>query len=109
MRAESAIEVERPVEAVYAHLARSLDLKAADGSAEDAVAWRHDDEGEWRATLIALSPKRTRIDLALEHDPAGLLERAADAVGAHGTLDRRVDDELARLKADVEANTPEPA
>jgi uncharacterized membrane protein len=108
MRAEGAIEVERPVEAVYEHLARSLDLQAGDRIAEDAVAWRHDDEGEWRATLISLSPKRTRIDLALEHGPAGLLERAADAVGASGALDRRVHDELARLKADVEANTPMP-
>lgn len=105
-RVEKAIEVERPIAAVYEHLTRLDGVEITERVSGEAVAWRRPEEhgvDAWRASLIALSPKRTRVDLAVDHDPAGLLERAADAFGA---VERRVDDELTRLKAEVEAHTP---
>jgi hypothetical protein len=106
-RVEKAIEVERPVGVVYEHLAGLTDVEITERERDQAVAWRHpEDEDDWRASLIALSPKRTRMDLALDHDPTGLLDRAADAFGA---LERRLTDQLERLKADIETTTRPPA
>lgn len=107
-RVERAIEVERPVGVVYDHLTRLEGVEITERVSGEAVGWHRLEEhgvDAWRASLIALSPKRTRVDLAVEHDPAGLLERAADAFGA---VQRRVDDELTRLKTDVEATTAPP-
>jgi uncharacterized membrane protein len=111
-RVEQAIEVERPVDVVYRHLTQLEWTGPEDGAAEleiveqvprEVVAWRGSDGDAWRASLIALSPKRTRVDLTIDHDPSGLLDRAA---GAFGALQRRVDDDLARFKTHVEAHSP---
>lgn len=116
-RVEKAIEVERPVDVVYEHLTRLQWTDPEQGSqqrleivervAHEVVAWRDAGEGAdvWRASLIALSPKRTRVDLAIDHDPQGLIDRAA---GAFGALERRVDEDLARFKTHVEAHSPVP-
>lgn len=106
-KAEHAIEVERPVTVVYAHLAALPDVDVTDRVPEEAVAWRpRDDSGEvWRASLIALSPRRTRVDLAVEHEADSLRDRAAEAFGA---LDRRVTEDATALKTAVEAATPPP-
>jgi uncharacterized membrane protein len=115
-RVEKAIEVERPVEVVYDHLTQLRWTEPEEGSPgleiveqvrDEVVAWRGagEDADAWRASLIALSPKRTRVDLAIDHDPHGLLDRAA---GAFGSLERRVDDDLARFKTHVEAHSPAP-
>jgi hypothetical protein len=106
-KAEHAIEVERPVAVVYEHLSAMTDVEITDRIPGEMVAWHaRDDSGElWRASLIALSPKRTRVDLAVEHEADTIRDRAAEAFGA---LDRRVTDDLGRLKAEVEANSPPP-
>lgn len=131
---ERAVEIERPAAAVWPHvrvLPSVLDgVRAADehpdgrvvvtgeddttwdaalvedGSPEHAT-WEGLDgsEGTWRASIIALSPKRTRVDLVVEHDPHGIVERAGDALGR---LDRRVEATLERLKRAVEDATPPP-
>lgn len=107
-RVEKKIEVERPLRAVWdglpAFLAGAEVVDRRDG---ELLSWRRaDEDGDtWTASLIALSPKRTRVDLAVDHDPASLVERATDALGA---VDRRVESDLARLKAEVEAATPHP-
>jgi hypothetical protein len=106
-RVEGAIEVERPLAAVYEHLLGQPGVSIVERVPDEAVAWTPAEDGSesWRASLIALSPKRTRVDLAVDHDPSGLVERAADAFGA---LQRRLDDDLARLKDGVESSTPRP-
>ncbi len=107
-RVEKKIEVERPLRAVWdglpAFLAGAEVVDRRDG---ELLSWRRaeEDGDTWTASLIALSPKRTRVDLAVDHDPASLVERATDALGA---VDRRVESDLARLKAEIEAATPHP-
>lgn len=111
---EKTVEVERPVAAVYDALGSwswapedGAELNVTERVEGEAVAWRGDGDGAdtWRASLIALSPRRTRVDLDVEHDPHGLRERAADAFGA---LERRVADDLTRFKTHVESTTPPP-
>ncbi len=77
-------------------------VAAGEQAADVAVAWRDLDSsgGTWRVTLIALSATRTRVDLAVEREQ-GLLERAGGAVT--GGLGRRVEADLERLKAHLEA------
>ncbi len=102
---EKAVEIERPVEVVYDHLTGLPNVEVTEQVRDEAVSWRRrEDDGDdaWRASLIALSPKRTRLDLAVDHDPTSLLDRAADALGS---LERRVTDEVTRLKSDIEAAT----
>lgn len=111
---EKTVEVERPVEAVYQALS-SWSWEPEDGAElgvtervdDEVIAWRGEGEGgdTWTASLIALSPRRTRVDLDVEHDPHGLRERAADAFGA---LERRIADDLTRFKTHVESSTPPP-
>lgn len=131
---EKAVEVERPADTVWPHLrllpavldgvrdaethadGRVL-LTGEDGArweaalveetAPDRVVWRDLDgtAGTWGASLIALSPRRTRVDLVVDHDASGLVERAADALGR---LDRRVEATLARLRTAVEDAVPPP-
>jgi hypothetical protein len=106
-RVERKIEVERPADVVWAELpAFAGGAQVVDRREGELLSWRHPDDGDtWSASLIALSPKRTRVDLALEHDPHGLVDRASDALGA---LDRRVEADVARLKTQVESGTPAP-
>jgi uncharacterized membrane protein len=115
-RVEKAIEIERPVRVVYEVMTdwrwspdegEEFRADVVEQVPDEVVAWRGTDEDAdtWRASLIALSPKRTRVDLAIEHDPHGLLDRAAEAFGS---LQRRLDDDLQRLKAHVEASSPPP-
>ncbi len=116
-RVEKAIEIERPADRVYPVIAawrwRSEDGGGTEAApTEDvpgeAVTWHGvDSEGDvWRASLIALSPRRTRLDLVVDHDPHGLRERAAEVFGA---LERRVEEDLATLKAHVEESSPAPS
>ena len=111
---EKTVEVERPVDAVYQALSSwswepedDAELDVTERVSGEAVAWRGAEDGgdTWRASLIALSPRRTRVDLDVEHDPHGLRERAADAFGA---LERRIAEDLTRFKAHVESTTPAP-
>ena len=106
-RVEKKVEVERPAADVWAELpAFTGGAEVVDRREGELLSWRRPEEGEtWSASLIALSPKRTRVDLALEHDPQGLVDRAQDALGA---LDRRVEADVARLKTHVESATPAP-
>jgi len=107
-RVEKKIEVERPLEVVWGQLpAFVAEAEVVERRDRELLAWRRPDEDgdTWSASLIALSPKRTRVDLAVDHDPASLVQRASDAFGA---VDRRVESDLAKLKADVEAATPAP-
>lgn len=133
-RVEKTVEIERPADAVWAHLRR---LPAAvegvrhadeqpDGrvlmAGEDGTTWEatlvedgspehatwaalDGTDGTWRVSVIALSPKRTRVDLVVEHDPHGLVERAGDALGR---LDRRVAATVERVKRAVEDAVPPP-
>ena len=106
---ERKIEIERPIEVVWAQLPAFVDdADVVDRREHELLSWRRreDDGDTWSASLIALSPKRTRVDLALDHDPANLMERATDAFGA---VDRRVESEADRLKTQVESQTPHPA
>jgi uncharacterized membrane protein len=134
-RVEKAIEVERPVAVVYEQWIRFEefphffeDVTRVEDLGDGRLRWTEDGDtwevkvqwepGEsvtwegvepgrdaWRASLIALSPKRTRVDLRWDHDPHGLIERAADVFGA---LERRVGDDLLRFKTHVETHTDPP-
>jgi uncharacterized membrane protein len=129
-RVEKTVEIDQPVDVVYAAWSRFEDFPAflegvsaverqsdgrlrwtsKDGTTvevevteqvpDEVVAWRTvgDTTDSWRASLIALSLRRTRVDLEVEHEPHGIVERAADALGV---LERRVEGDLARFKAHV--------
>lgn len=136
-RVEKTVEIERPVDVVFAAWSRFEDFPAfLDGVSavvrqdDDRLLWTLEDgttvevevteqvPGEvvawrtvgsatdsWRASLIALSLRRTRVDLEVGHEPHGIVERAADALGV---LERRVEGDLGRFKAHVEATTDPP-
>jgi len=136
-RVEKTVEIERPVDVVYAAWARfeqfpaflegvsavdrerddrlrwtlkdgtTVEVEVAEQVPEQVLTWRilGGATEAWRASLIALSPRRTRVDLEVQHEPHGIVERAADALGV---LERRVEGDLGRFKAHVEGTTDPP-
>jgi uncharacterized membrane protein len=68
---------------------------------DDLVAWRSI-EGARNDGLVrfeSLGPERTRVELQLEVDPEGLVEKAGDALGL---VERRVRGDLERFREFIE-------
>ena len=66
------------------------------------VAWRSTmgAENAGTVTFTSLGMERTRVDLALDYTPTGPVEKAGDVLGL---VARRVEGDLARFKAFIEA------
>jgi len=69
---------------------------------DELVAWRSIDgaRNDGAVSFESLGPDRTRLELQLDVEPDGLVEKAGDALGL---VERRVRGDLERFKAFVES------
>ena len=69
---------------------------------DDLVAWRSIDgaRNEGLVQFRSLGPERTMVELQLEVEPEGMVEKAADALGV---VERRVRGDLERFRDFIEA------
>jgi uncharacterized membrane protein len=69
---------------------------------DELVAWRSIEgaRNDGAVTFEALGPARTRLELRLDVDPEGLVEKAADTLGV---VERRVRGDLERFKTFIES------
>jgi uncharacterized membrane protein len=69
---------------------------------DELVAWRSTDgaRNDGAVAFEALGPTRTRLELTLDVEPEGLVEKAGDALGV---VERRVRGDLDRFKAFIES------
>lgn len=69
---------------------------------DELVAWRSTEgaRNDGAVTFQSLGPDRTRLELQLDVEPEGLVEKAGDALGV---VERRVRGDLDRFKTFVES------
>ena len=69
---------------------------------DDVIAWRSTDgaQNDGAVHFDSLGPERTRIELQLDVEPEGLVEKAGDALGV---VERRVRGDLERFRDFAEA------
>lgn len=81
---------------------REWDAEIAEQEPDEAIAWRAvgDTGHSGRVTFDRLADDKTRVNLHMEFQPDGLLEKAGDAVGV---VDRQVQGDLDRFKEFIEA------
>jgi uncharacterized membrane protein len=81
---------------------REFDTEIVDQLPDERVAWRTvsgDVKQKGVVTFQRLDETRTRVNLAMEVDPSGVAEKAADVVGI---IDRRAKGDLRRFKEYIE-------
>lgn len=81
---------------------REFDTEIVDQLPDERIAWRTvggDVRQKGVVTFLSLDPDHTRVRLAMDMEPQGLTEKAADALGL---LDRRVKGDLKRFKGFIE-------
>ncbi len=85
-----------------AGVSREFDTEIVDQRPDRKIAW-HTIGGEVRqmgvVTFDALDDHRTAVRLAIDFEPTGVAEKAADLIGV---IDRRVKGDLRRFKSFVE-------
>ena len=69
---------------------------------DDVVAWRSTDgaQNDGQVRFRSLGPDRTMVELQLDVEPEGLVEKAADALGV---VERRVRGDLERFRDFIES------
>jgi uncharacterized membrane protein len=81
---------------------REFDTEIVDQLPDERVSWRTtggDVRQMGTVTFQRLDEMHTRVNLAMDFEPSGLAERAADLTG---TLDRQVKGDLKRFKTYIE-------
>jgi uncharacterized membrane protein len=85
-----------------ASVTREFDAEITEQHPDERVAWRTD-EGTHQAGVVTfhrLDDKYTRVTLQLDHEPEGLAEKAADALGV---VQKRIAGDLRNFKEFIEA------
>ncbi|MGW4379757.1 SRPBCC family protein [Kitasatospora sp. NPDC004531] len=81
---------------------REFDTEIVDQLPDERIAWRTvggDVSQKGVVSFARLDDDRCEVRLAMDHDPQGVAERAADATGM---IDRRVSGDLERFKSFIE-------
>jgi uncharacterized membrane protein len=81
---------------------REFDAEITEQHPDERVAWRTD-QGTHQAGVVTfhrLDDEHTRVTLQLEHEPEGIVEKAADALGI---VQRRVKGDLEHFKEFIES------
>jgi uncharacterized membrane protein len=81
---------------------RQFDAEITEQHPDERVAWRTD-HGTHQAGVVTfhrLDDKRTRVTLQMDHEPEGLAEKVADALGV---VQKRVAGDLRHFKEFIEA------
>ncbi|MDV5144039.1 SRPBCC family protein [Streptomyces sp. SBC-4] len=81
---------------------REFDTEIVDQLADERISWRTvggDVQQKGVVTFQQLDEGHTRVSLAMDMEPEGMAEKAADALGV---LDRRVKGDLKRFKGFIE-------
>ncbi|MER7583741.1 SRPBCC family protein [Kitasatospora sp. NPDC097691] len=81
---------------------REFDTEIVDQLPDERIAWRTMDGGvdqKGVVTFQRLAERRTRVNMAIDFRPEGMVEKAGDAMGM---VDRRVKGDLKRFKAFIE-------
>ncbi|MFE1442193.1 SRPBCC family protein [Streptomyces sp. NPDC058739] len=81
---------------------REFDTEIVDQLADDRITWRSvggDTRQRGSVRFEPVDPMHTRVELTLDVDPTGVVEKGADALGM---IDRRVKGDLRRFKDYVE-------
>ena len=81
---------------------REFDAEVLVQRPDQGVSWRSTDgtTHAGRVTFSSLGPERTEVTLAMDWEPAGLLEKAGDALGL---VDKRVEKDLEAFRSFIEA------
>ncbi|MEU9048561.1 MULTISPECIES: SRPBCC family protein [unclassified Kitasatospora] len=83
-------------------VSREFDTEIVDQLPDERIAWRTTDgevEQKGVVTFQRLDEGRTRINMAIDFRPEGMVEKAGSAMGA---VDRRVKGDLKRFKEFIE-------
>jgi uncharacterized membrane protein len=69
---------------------------------DKVVAWRSTDgaQNDGQITFLPLGPERTRVDVQIDVEPDGFVEKTADALGV---VERRVKGDLVRFRDFIES------
>ncbi|HVL97890.1 MAG TPA: SRPBCC family protein [Egibacteraceae bacterium] len=80
---------------------REWDAEIVEQEPDRVIAWKASGEttNDGRVTFEPVGPDRTRINLVLEYDPEGFVEKAGDKLGV---VDKRVEGDLERFKQYIE-------
>ena len=80
---------------------RTWNAEIVDQTPNTRIAWKSTDgtENAGAVKFEPVSPDRTRIDITIDAEPEGLVERAGDALGF---LDRRVKGDMERFAEFIE-------
>ncbi|MFI5549109.1 SRPBCC family protein [Streptomyces sp. NPDC051738] len=82
---------------------REFDTEIVDQLADDRITWRSiggDSEQRGSVRFERLDDTHTRVELTMDVQPSGVVEKGADALGV---IDRRVKGDLRRFKDYVES------
>ncbi|MER7769471.1 SRPBCC family protein [Kitasatospora sp. NPDC096140] len=83
-------------------ITREFDTEIVDQLPDERIAWRTTDgevDQKGVVTFQRLTEGRTRVNMAIDYRPDGMVEKAGDAMGM---VDRRVKGDLKRFKEFIE-------
>jgi len=85
---------------------REWDAEIVEQTPDQVIAWKASGEttNDGRVTFQPVGPDRTRVNLVLEYDPEGFVEKAGDKLGL---VDKRVEGDLERFKEYIESRAAE--
>jgi uncharacterized membrane protein len=80
---------------------REWDAEIVEQTPDQIIAWRAtgDTRNDGRVTFEPVGADRTRVNLQLDYDPEGMLEKAGDALNL---TDKRIEGDLERFKQFIE-------
>lgn len=80
---------------------REWDAEIVEQTPDQVIAWKATGEtaNDGRVTFQEVAPNRTRVNLVLEYDPEGFIEKAGDKLGV---VDKRAEGDLERFKSFIE-------